>query len=83
LIQFDSIAIVQEFRGKGFARIVVAAILDSWVKQGYGCAPFAYINDSNTASLKVFASLGFLGKCNCVTWAGLKLDEGGAVGADL
>lgn len=52
-----SIETVKDYRRKGFAKIVSAALVNAYLEQG--CLPYWECEKSNTASAKLAVDLGF------------------------
>ena len=51
--------VMPEFRRRGLAKAIVAHHIEKWTVYGWGCQPFCYIVDDNSASKSLFEALDF------------------------
>lgn len=60
---------IEEHRRNGLAECLLHRILIIWKDLKWGCAPYCYIDDSNSNSTQLFAKLGFVRERDC-SWEG-------------
>jgi L-amino acid N-acyltransferase YncA len=47
------------YRRRGVAQRLLMKMVHRWTSFGWGCAPFAFIENENTPSMSLFSKLGF------------------------